>query len=179
MGVGLKEKGSLIKGFFFFFCKLYILTSFWRVPVYISILRTLRSPTTKKTSPNAAFDQWVLLYLWLCWVFIAVHRLSLVAASARLPASCSAWASHCGGFFCCGACPLGTGSLGVATLGPYSTDPVVVACKLSFPRHVESSRPGIKPVSPALADEWILFCLTYIPHYAHWRTPIGTNICYQ
>ena len=48
----------------------------------------------------------LFVYLWLCWVFIAVHGLSSlwwVGATLR----CGAWASHCGGFFCCGAWALG------------------------------------------------------------------------
>ena len=42
------------------------------------------------------------MYFWLCWVFVAAHRLSLdVAAGA--PLLCGAQASHCGVFSCCGA----------------------------------------------------------------------------
>ena len=47
-----------------------------------------------------------LAYFWLCWVFVAVCRLSLVAAS-RAYSSFGAQASHCSGFFCCGARALG------------------------------------------------------------------------
>ena len=36
---------------------------------------------------------------WLHWVFVAVHGLSLVAAS-RDHSSCGAWAFYCSGFFC-------------------------------------------------------------------------------
>ena len=39
---------------------------------------------------------------WLHWVFIAVHRLSLVVVSGSY-SSCGAWASHCGGFSSCRA----------------------------------------------------------------------------
>ena len=39
---------------------------------------------------------------WLAWVFLAVHRLSLVVMSGSY-SSCGAWASHCGGFSCCRA----------------------------------------------------------------------------
>ena len=48
------------------------------------------------------------IYFWLCWVFIAAHRLfiavqelSLVAANGGC--TCSAQASHWGGFSCCRA----------------------------------------------------------------------------
>ena len=46
------------------------------------------------------------IYFWLWWVFIAVRGLSLVVAS-RGYLRCSAWASHYGGFSCCGAWALG------------------------------------------------------------------------
>ena len=39
----------------------------------------------------------LFIYFWLHWVFIAVHRLSLVAAS-RGTLHCGARASHCSGF---------------------------------------------------------------------------------
>ena len=48
-----------------------------------------------------------LFIYWLRWVFVAARRLSLVAASGAT-LRCSAWASHCGGFSCCGAWALGT-----------------------------------------------------------------------
>ena len=43
---------------------------------------------------------------WLRWVFAAVRRLSLVAASGAT-LHCGEWASHCGGLSCCGAQALG------------------------------------------------------------------------
>ena len=47
-----------------------------------------------------------LFIFWVRWVFIAVCGLSLVVA--RGPTlQCSARASHCGGFSCCGARALG------------------------------------------------------------------------
>ena len=54
------------------------------------------------------FDKFIYLfiYFWLCSVFIAAHRLSLVAARGTT-LCCSAWASHWGGFSCCGAWALG------------------------------------------------------------------------
>ena len=47
-----------------------------------------------------------LIYFWLCWVFIAVHGLSVVVASG-VSLHCGAWASHCSGFSCCRAQDLG------------------------------------------------------------------------
>ena len=49
---------------------------------------------------------YLFIYLWLCWVFVAACGLSLVVAS-RATLRCSAWASHCGGFYCCVAWALG------------------------------------------------------------------------
>ena len=46
----------------------------------------------------------IFLYFWLCWVLVAVHRLT-----RGLHSSCSVWASRRGGFSCCGACALGHG----------------------------------------------------------------------
>ena len=54
------------------------------------------------------------IYVWLRWVFIAACGLSLVASGGY---SCSAWASHCGGFSCCGAWTLGTWASVVAARG--------------------------------------------------------------
>ena len=45
-------------------------------------------------------------FFWLCWVSVAAHGLSLVEVSG-VTLGCGVWASHCGGFSCCGACPLG------------------------------------------------------------------------
>ena len=47
---------------------------------------------------------YLFIYLWLHWVFVALHRLPLVGATVH----CSARASHCSGFSCCGAQALGT-----------------------------------------------------------------------
>ena len=57
-----------------------------------------------------AFFKYKFIYFWLHWVFIAARglarRLSLVAAMGAT-LFCSARASHCGGFSCCGAWALG------------------------------------------------------------------------
>ena len=44
-----------------------------------------------------------LISCWLCWVFVAASRLSLVVVSCGATLCCGARASHCGGFSCCGA----------------------------------------------------------------------------
>ena len=48
----------------------------------------------------------LFIYFWLRWVLVAVRGLSLAVASGGT-LCCSAWASHYGGFFCCGAQALG------------------------------------------------------------------------
>ena len=56
------------------------------------------------------------IHFWLRWVFVAVHRLSLVAASGAT-LHCGVRASHCGGFSCCGAQALGPWASVVAAHG--------------------------------------------------------------
>ena len=52
------------------------------------------------------FKIYVFIYFWLRRVFVAVCRPSLIArAGATL--RFGVWASHCGGFSCCGAWALG------------------------------------------------------------------------
>ena len=46
------------------------------------------------------------IYFWLCWVLIALHKLSLVVVSGCYSSS-GAQASHCGGFSCFWARALG------------------------------------------------------------------------
>ena len=51
---------------------------------------------------------YLFIYFGLHWVFVA---------ACGLFSSCSAWASHCGGFFCCGARALGMRALVVVARG--------------------------------------------------------------
>ena len=56
---------------------------------------------------------YLFIYFWLCWVFLCMCFLSLSWARAIL--HCGTWASHCGGFSCCGAQALGAqASVGTA-----------------------------------------------------------------
>ena len=95
------------------------------------------------TSPASATPFEVCLFqCWLCWVFIAVCRLSLVALSKGLLSGSGAEASHCSGFPCCGAwARVGFSSCGRRTQLPCSM----------------WSLPGerIKPMSPALAGGFL------------------------
>ena len=101
-------------------------------------------------------------YFWLCWVFVAVRRLSLVAVSGAT-LCCSEQSSHCGAFSCCRA----------QALGAWAS--VVVACRLSScgSRALEyrlsscgtwaqllrgmwhHPGPGLEPLSPALAGGFL------------------------
>ena len=76
----------------------------------------------------------VFLFLFLknffAWVFIAAHRLPLVAADGAT-LHCGAWASHCGGF-------------SLQSTGSRVRASVVVVHRLSCPA-------GVEPRYPALA----------------------------
>ena len=82
----------------------------------------------------------LFIYCWLPWVFVAFS-----SCSEQGPlSSCSAWASHWGGFSCCGAWSLGAWAS------------VVVAPGLNLPHSIwNPPRPQIKPVSPAFASGFL------------------------
>ena len=79
-----------------------------------------------------------IFYVWLHWVSTAVCGLSLVAMSVGLPSRCGAWASHCSGWQAL--------ERRLSSCGPQAQLPSSM-CNLP--------RPGIKPVSPALAGEFL------------------------
>ena len=74
---------------------------------------------------NGQFFKFLFIYLWLHWVFAAVHELSLIALR------CGEQASHCACFSSCGTGPQ-------SPLGMW-----------------DLSRPGIEHVSPALAGGFL------------------------
>ena len=59
------------------------------------------------------------IYFWLCWVFVAVHSLSLVEASGGYCSSFTAQASHCGDFSFCGTWALGHVSSSSCSVGSF------------------------------------------------------------
>ena len=71
-------------------------------------------------------------YIFSCTVSLLLHRHSLVAASGLL-SSCSAWASHCSGFSCCGAQALGKRASVIAPLRLQSLGSVALVHGLSCP----------------------------------------------
>ena len=94
-----------------------------------SCLEEVRSSPSTQPPPLKTLAQILLFVIfWFYWVFIVTHRLcSLVAVPGLLVV----------------ASP-------VAVHGLCSTGSSVVA-----PRHVESSQPGIKPLSPALTSRFL------------------------
>ena len=104
------------------------------------------------------FIYFYFIYFWLCWVFVAVPRLSLVVAS-RATLRCGARASHCGGFSCCGARAQGTqasvvGAHGLSSCGSRAQ----LLCGMW-----DLPGPGLEPVSPALAGRFLTIAPTGKP----------------
>ena len=110
--------------------------------------------------PHCSFKiYFIYFYFWLCWIPVAVSGLSPVVVSGATP-RCGTQAPHCCGLSCCGA------------WAPGARASIVVAHRLSScgsqaPEHRLSSRgtraqllrsmwdpprPGLEPMSPALAD---------------------------
>ena len=82
---------------------------------------------------------------------------------AVLALRCSALASHCGGFCCCGAWPLGARASVVVACWFSSCGSWVLEHRLSscgarpwLPHGMwDLPRPGLKPMSPALAGRFL------------------------
>ena len=100
----------------------------------------------------------LFIYFWLCWGFVAVW-VSSSCGEQGLLYSCSAWASHCGGFSCCWAWALGHRLPIVVACGLNSCGSQVLEHKLNscglwdLLLHSMWDLPEseIKPMSPALA----------------------------
>ena len=104
----------------------------------------------------------LFIYLWLCWVFVAVCRLSLVAASGgyslmRCVGFSLLWFLF---FWSTGSRHMGFGSCGLRAvehrLSSCGAWPQLLRGMWDLPR------PGIEPVSPALAGGFFFFCFTEI-----------------
>ena len=63
---------------------------------------------------------------WLCWVFIAAHRLCSSCSEQGLLSSHRAEASHCGGFSCCRMHPLGCS--GFSSCGSWALEHRLNSC---------------------------------------------------
>ena len=105
---------------------------------------------------------YLFIYFWLHWVFIAARGLSLVAASGAT-LRCSAWASHCGGFSCCRAWALGSWTsvavaCGLSSCGSWALERRLSSCGAQAQLvcgMCDLPRPGLEPVSPALAGGFL------------------------
>ena len=92
-----------------------------------------------------------------------MHGLSLVVASAGATLHCGAWASHCGGFSCCGAWALGARAsvvvaCGLSSCGSGALERRLSSCgtRAQLLRGMwDLPRPGLEPVSPALAGRFL------------------------
>ena len=99
-------------------------------------------------------------FFWLCWVFIAVCRLSLVAAS-RGYSSLRCMGFSCSGFSCGGAQALGTrasvvAAHGLSSCGSRALEHRLASCgtQAQLLRGMwDLPGPGLEPVFPALAGD--------------------------
>ena len=96
--------------------------------------------TKKKQLWWSFIFQYLVVYFWLPWIFIAARGLSQ-SRQVGLLSSCNVWASHYSGFSCCGAQDLGVWASVVEVLWLESTGSVVVLRGLAM-WHVESSQTG-------------------------------------
>ena len=95
----------------------------------------------------------VYVYIFNFWIYLLSHAGSLLLRKSF--SSCNKWASHCGGFSCCGPWALGAWTSAVVAGGPRvqisSCDSgVYLPCGMWNP-----PRPGLKPTSPVLAYEFL------------------------
>ena len=111
---------------------------------------------------SSIFSENNFIYLWLCWVFIAlVDFLQLWQAGAIL--RCGARASHYSGFSCCRARALGTqASMGavfrLCTCGSWALECRMSSCSAQTTllcSMQDPPGPGIEPRSLALAGRFI------------------------
>ena len=116
----------------------------------------------------------LFFYFWLHWVFIAVCRLSLVAASGGYSSL------QCTGFslrwlLCCGARPLGTWvsvvvALGLSSCGSQALEHRLSSCGARAQllcNMWDLPRPGLEPASPALVGGFFFFLINFIYLYIH------------
>ena len=140
----------------------------------------LRSPVWIKR----LFPMWdsASLFLWLCWVFIALCRLSLVVVSG-VYSFLGAHVSHWGGFSCCGPQALGMRASEVAAHGLNSS----CTWTLLLQGMWDLPRPGIELVSPALVGRLLapvapggssafLLWFYYFDTWPHWLLLEGKTV---
>ena len=113
---------------------------------------------------NNSFKIYLFIYVFLAALGSSLLRtgfLQLQRAGATLP--CGVWASHCGGFSCCGAWALGVLASVVAARKLSSCGSWALECRLSscgtrallLRGMWDLPGPGFEPVSPALAGGFL------------------------
>ena len=118
-----------------------------------------------------------LIYLFYLFIFGCVGSSLLLSGFLQLrrvgaTLRCSARASHCGGFSCCGAWALGTQASVVVARGLSSCGSWTLECRLNscgawalLLRGVwDLPGPGLKSVSPALAGRFLTTAPPGKPH---------------
>ena len=142
---------------------------------YLIWVRSRRKNNLTTLCPSSATNGcglfWLLLLLFCLFVFylsaLGLGCCAQAFSNCRERGAtlrCSVWASHCGGFYCCGARAPGMRASVVVPRGLQSTGSAVVAHRLQTRRLSNcGSRaqllrgmwdppgPGLKPMSPALA----------------------------
>ena len=118
-----------------------------------------------------------LLFIYL---FIYLAALGLCCCGQAFPGCgewgplcCGAWASHCGGLSRCGARALGMRASVAVARGPSSCGSRAPECRLSscgaraqlLCGMRDPPRPGLEPVSPALAGRFLTTAPPRKPHY--------------
>ena len=117
----------------------------------------LASGLTSLPSPASAvvfflkINKFIYSFIFGCVGSSSLHVGFLQLRRAGATLRCSVWASHCGGFSCCGAWGLGAQASVVVARGLSScgTRAQLLCSMWDLPR------PGLKPVSPALAGRFL------------------------
>ena len=138
-------------------CFLCLFFPVWVFLTYLGVVVCCLSLILKNSTSLFSLKHYLFIYLGLYWVFVALCGLSLVVwTGATL--HCDLHASHCGGFSCYRAWApvhLGFSSRGTWVSGGGSETPEHRLSKCStwggFQVAWDLPRPGVEPVSPALA----------------------------
>ena len=109
-----------------------------------------------------------LIYFIYLFIFGCVESLLLFTGFLQLQRAgatlcCNAWASHCSGFSCCGARALGArasvvAARGLSSCGSRALEHMLSSCgaRAQLLRGMwDLPRPGLEPMSPALAGRFL------------------------
>ena len=134
---------------------------------------------------NSMLTNFFLIYLFYLFIFDCVGSLLLCAGFLQLwragaTLRCSAWASHCGGFSCCGAWALGMQASvvvahGLSSCGSRALERRLGSCGARAQLLCgmwDLPGPGLEPMFPALAGRF----LTTTPRG---KPPMLTNLITQ